>query len=64
MTRKVMTLDDGKRSLFCTYDNSDKFNPYRLYVKWFDGRWHRKMIVKYADMSSVVHYIADYLIDR
>lgn len=36
--------------VFCDpYD----INPYKVYRKWYDQGWHRKLITKYADLFSV-----------
>ena len=60
-TIKVMDtiLDDGTY-IVCIRDNTLKFNPFRVFVKWWDqGSWHRKQLVTYADMKSVVYFLKD-----
>ena len=34
-----------------------KHNPYKLYHKWWDMGWHRKKIVEYGDLDSILFHI-------
>ena len=43
------------------YDEKDRCNPYKLYAKWYDGGYHRKLLVKYGDLYSCTLAIADYI---
>ena len=57
MTRKVMTINEKCLHLECIKDDSDKVNPYRLYLVWWDQGNHRRLIAKYADMNSILYAV-------
>lgn len=57
-TRKVMEIDFNGSYYFCIYDESQRGgNPYTLFLKWWDQGWHRKKIVSYADMDSILFHL-------
>lgn len=56
-TRQVMTLDFHGVYYVCIVDNTTNCNPYKLYKKWYDQGWHRKKIVEYQDLDSVIFHI-------
>ena len=60
-TRQVMTLApdyDGQNHYVVVYNEEKKnHNPYTIYRKWYDRGWHRKKIVEYANMDSVLMYL-------
>lgn len=63
MTRKVLEINEGTVYLECIKNDADKHNPFRLYTKWWDGGWHRKLLVKYANFASVIYRIKDMMLD-
>lgn len=57
------------RKIFeCTYEghhiiiefHEGKTNPYRIYRKWYNMGWHKKMLQKYANFDSCLYHISDY----
>lgn len=57
-TRKVLEINENGLHLECIKDYTSKYNPYRLYRVWWDGGWHRNLLVKYAEFDSVLWHIA------
>lgn len=55
-TRQIMTLDFHGETYICVKHDSGN-NPYKLYKKWFDQGWHRKKVVEYADVDSVLFHL-------
>ena len=60
-TVKVLHIDLGGIETTCVKHLEDKNNPFWLYAEWYDGKQHRKLIAKYADMVSVLCHITNYL---
>lgn len=56
-TRKVMELQYNGAGYICILDMTTQRNPYKLYRKWYDMGWHRKKIVEYGDMDSVLFHL-------
>lgn len=56
-TRKVMELQYNGAWYICILDMTTQHNPYKLYRKWWDGGWHRRKIVEYGDMDSVLFHL-------
>lgn len=56
-TRKVMELQFNGDWYICVLDMTGQRNPYNLYRKWYDMGWHRKKIVEYGDMDSVLFHL-------
>lgn len=64
-TRKILEINEDGLHVVCIKTEADKVNPYRLYKVWWNGGWHRKLIVKYADFNSVLWHIAQMtILDR
>lgn len=53
-TKKVMEIDCNGVWLVAIYDTSEKFNKFKLYQKYYDGRTHKRLLHKYANMQSVL----------
>lgn len=47
--------------LFVLYYDPEDRNHYKLYKKWYDKGWHKKLIEKYANLSSCTDYIANFI---
>ena len=68
--RKVLDINTDGVNLYCTFDNTEKTNPYRLYVRWYEYRgdrdygWHRKLLVRYQNLFSVIYHIMQYCKDN
>lgn len=62
---KVLSITDSIINLVCIRDNSSKYNPYLLYLVYpAKDRYgyptkHKKLLIKYGDMTSVIHHIRD-----
>ena len=56
-THKVMDLQMDGNTYICVKDSTAKHNPYKLYRKWWDGGWHKKKIVEYCDMDSILFHL-------
>ena len=53
---------DTKAVLFeVYYDDKAKTNPYKVYNKYWDHGWHKKLLLKYADLASCVNFINCYV---
>lgn len=63
-TTKIMDINmmNGSGKFICIYDSAAKFNPFKLYLKWYSPGtgWHRKKLADYADTQSVLCHIATY----
>lgn len=63
-TKKVLSISDYPYSLVCIRNN-EAVNPYLLYIMYKANdkngypTMHRKKLVAYGDMASVVWYIKD-----
>ena len=54
--KKVAEIQLDGFKVICIRDDS-KVNPFRVYRVWCDGGKHRKLLVKYGDMTSVLWYL-------
>ena len=54
MKKKIGFINAGEETLTVYYDDKAKNNPYRLYLEFYgqDGRHHRKLLQKYANLHS------------
>lgn len=63
-TTKIMDINmmNGSGKFICIYDSAAKFNPYKVYQKWYEPAkgWHRKKLNEYADPRSALFFIANY----
>lgn len=58
--KKIGELNALAGTFVIYYDETDH-NHYKLYKKWFNKGWHRKLIKKYADLASCTWWIHDYI---
>ena len=62
---KVLSIVGPNMDLLCIKDTQTKYNPYRLYLVYPDKdkygypTRHRKLLVKYQDMTSIICHIRD-----
>lgn len=62
---KVLSITDSIINLVCIRDNNAVCNPYLLYLvypakdRYGYPAMHKKLLIKYADMTSVIHHIRD-----
>lgn len=59
--KKIGELHTKAAYFVLYYDESAKYNPYRLYQKWYDAGWHKKLIEKYADLYSCTIWINNFV---
>ena len=57
--RKVMDVMHRGQNLICI-KTDDKLNPYRVYLRWYEQGSHRRELVRYATMESVLYFVYDY----
>lgn len=43
------------------YDEKAKHNPYRIYRKYWQSGWHKKLEEKYADLYSCTIWLNEYV---
>ena len=60
--RKIGELNTGKIHFVIYHDEKDNINPYKVYRKYFENGWHKKLEVKYGNLHSCLLYIEDYII--
>ena len=58
--KKIGELNTLSGWFIICYDEADR-NHYKLYQKWYNNGWHRKLIVKYADLFSCTIWINEYI---
>ena len=61
MTLKIGELDTIVGLFVIIYDSADKYNHYKIYQKWYDKGWHRKLVEKYADLYSCTNWINNFV---
>jgi hypothetical protein len=59
--KKVGELNTKKVHFVIYHDESRKFNPYRIYSKWYSDGWHKSLLAEYEDMYSCVIFIENYV---
>jgi len=60
-TVKLAEINLGGMTATCIKQLDGSVNPYWLYANWYDGKSHRKLIAKYADMVSVLCHVTNFL---
>ena len=58
MSRKILDLHEYGVHLVCI-KTDDKYNPYRV-IRLYDGDAHRRTLVKYGDIISVLYFLTDF----
>lgn len=43
------------------FHSTEKFNPYRVYIEFYDYTHHKKLLEKFADLESCIRFIADHI---
>lgn len=59
--KKVGELITKEAHFVIYYNEETKYNPYKIYNKWFRNGWHKTKLNEYTDLASCVHYIYDYM---
>ena len=57
MSKQLAKIVSTKGIYLVEYHEKAKYNPYRVYLKWYDGYWHKNQIEAYADMASCLFEI-------
>ena len=64
---KVLDFNDGGKHYTVKKNANDKNNPFWLYLEWYElkltggGSNRRKLLAKYANMSSAIYHIAQHI---
>jgi len=58
--KKIGELNALAAHFVIYYDNADR-NHYKIYQKWWNQGWHKKLIEKYADLFSCTVWINNYI---
>lgn len=53
---------DGTFTIY--YNSEDDANHYWLYREWWGNGKHKKLIAKYGNLSSIVAYIYEYVLNH
>lgn len=61
--KKIGELNALAGHFIICYDEADR-NHYKIYHKWYNNGWHRKLIEKYADLYSCTQRISNYCKDH
>lgn len=59
MKRKVLKMNDSGHQYEVIHNDEEKCNPYSVVKVWYDFGWHRKTIIKYADLKNVMCFLAE-----
>ena len=62
--RKIGEINTKMITFVICYDSADTYNPYKLYHKWYECGWHRRLVSKYAHLAGCVSEINDYVRDH
>lgn len=60
--KKIGELKTKTTMFVIYYDEADRYNHYKLYSKWFDNGWHKKLISKYSDLHGCTNAINEYVL--
>lgn len=61
--KKIGELNALAGNFVLYYDEKEKYNHYKIYQReWYNRGWHRKLIDKYADLSSCMQYLARFIL--
>lgn len=62
--RKIGELMTDTAHFVIYHDDNRRCNPYRIYHKWYNCGWHRKLIAEFADLISCTFFINDAVMKR
>lgn len=57
--QKLLSVVHGGTRFEC-FQTENKNNPYTVKLVWYDRGWHRRIIAKYANFSSVLAFLLDF----
>ena len=58
--QKILSVTHGSTRIECIQRNDTDRNPYKIYLVWYDRRWHRRIMNSYQDFTSVLYYLLDF----
>lgn len=59
--KKIGELRTKEVHFVIYHDEKAKYNPHKIYKKWYDKGWHKTLLEAYEDLYSCVLYIEDYV---
>ena len=59
-TRKIAEICEKGVRLVMIHDEKDKYNPYKVYRKWWETGWHKKQLSKWGDFLSAWQFMYEY----
>lgn len=59
-TRKVAEICEKGVRLVMIHDEKDKYNPYKVYRKYWEGGWHKKQLSKWGDFLSAWQFMYEF----
>lgn len=62
--KKIGELNTKFRIFTIYHDEKDRYNPYKVYEKYWDHGWHKKLLVKYGHLASCTAYLHSYVMDH
>lgn len=62
--KKIGEINSKSITFVIYYDEAEAYNPYKLYLKWYEYRWHRRLVSKYAHLAGCIEVINDYVRDH
>lgn len=54
--RKCLEVCVNGRRYVC-YEEADRGFPFRLYHKWYDDRWHTKLVGDFTNICEVFQFL-------
>lgn len=63
-TKKVLDINVEGVNFVCIFAVHTNHNPYMLFIRWYDGGWHRKQLARYQNFVSVICHIHDYCLEN
>lgn len=55
---------NAKAATFVIYYDREDTNPYKVYWKYYENGYHRKLVVKYADLHGCTAWISNFILSH
>ena len=62
--KKIGELNTIHGTFEIKYDEQARYNPYKLYAKWYDGGWHRRLLANFCHLHGCISIINDFVRDH
>lgn len=62
--KKIGELNTNHGTFEIKYDEQDRYNPYKLYAKWYDGGYHRRLLAKFCHLHGCIDIINNFVRDH